>query len=404
MMFSKHLRAVRRAPQQRGFSLVELMVGIGVGLLSTVVIATILSNSERQKRSSSSGTDAQIAGSLALHELERTIKDTGYGLTTDMGGMGCKLQARFDAGVDVPGAPANLEPVRITADKDGKPSTLTLMHSTATGFALPAKVKAPLFNPGAATGSVKNTMVVSSTLGIALNDLLAVVTPPADLTTAVGACQVFQVSGLGVNMRDIQRTADTPWNGTGDLNAASLDQYVINLGALEVWTYAVAPQKNAKGVDTSQYQLTLTRFNLRDRTSTTQVVQTGVVDLKAFYGRDTNDDGIVDVYDTTTPTTAQGWSRVRTIRVAVLARGDQFNKEEVTSTEPVWDVGANVPVTGSVACGDSKCIKMNPTAGDDSWKHYRYKLFDLIAPMRNQLWRSDLTLPDPPPPPSPPPT
>ena len=144
MMFSKHSRAARRAPQQRGFSLVELMVGIGVGLLSTVVIATILSNSERQKRSSSSGTDAQIAGSLALHELERTIKDTGYGLTTDMGGMGCALQARFDTGVNLPGAPANLEPVRITADKDGKPSTLTLMHSTATGFALPAKVKACL--------------------------------------------------------------------------------------------------------------------------------------------------------------------------------------------------------------------------------------------------------------------
>ena len=38
---------------------------------------------------------------------------------------------------------------------------------------------------------------------------------------------------------------------------------------------------------------------------------------------------------------------------------------------------------------------MNPKAGDDSWKHYRYKLFDLISPLRNQLWRSDMIVPEP---------
>lgn len=396
----KHPFEPRRPGAQRGFSLVELMVGIGVGLLSTVVIATILSNSERQKRSSSSGTDAQIAGSLALHDLDRAIKDAGYGLTTDIGSFGCLLQARFATGVALAGAPANLEPVRITPDKDGKPSRITLMRSTATGFSLPAKIKAPLFNPDAATGSVKTTLVVSSTLGMAVNDLLAVVTPPVDSAAGVGGCTVFQVSALNANMRDITRTADAPWNGTGDLAGATSSQYVINLGSLEVWTYGVAAAKDAKGVDTSQHQLTLTRYNLRDRTTTTQTIQTGVVDLKAFYGRDTDDDGIVDVYDTATPTTADGWARVRSVRLAVLARSDLFEKEEVTATEPMWDVGTAIAVSGAVECGTSKCIKMNPKAGDDSWKHYRYKLFDLVSPLRNQLWRSDMTVPKPPAPPT----
>jgi type IV pilus assembly protein PilW len=384
-----------RTRRQQGFSLVELMVGIGVGLLSTVVIATILSNSERQKRASSSGNDAQIAGSLALNELDRSIKDAGYGLTTDIGTMGCTLQARFDAGTAVAGAPANLRPVLITTDKDGKPSTITLMRSTAPGFSLPAKVKAPLFDPTVASGSTKDTLVVSSTLGIAENDLLAVVTPPDDLVTKVGSCTVFQASKLAANLRDIQRVADTPWNGTGDLAPATADQYIVNLGALEVQTYTVEPQLNSKGVATSQYQLTLTRFVLRDRATTTQVIQTGVVDLKAFYGRDSDGDGVVDLYDTTTPTTAQGWSQVRSVRLAVLARSEQFEKEEVTATEPLWNVGAAVKVDGSIDCGSSKCIKMNPKAGDDSWKHYRYKLFDLISPLRNQLWRSDMIPPEP---------
>ena len=385
----------RRSPRQRGFSLVELMVGIGVGLLSTVVIATILSNSERQKRASSSGNDAQIAGSLALNELDRSIKDAGYGLTTDMGAMGCTLQARYDAGTALASAPANLRPVLITPDKDGKPSIITLMRSTAPSFSLPAKVKSPLFDPGVASGSPKTTLVLSSTLGIVQNDLLAVVTPPDDPTTKLGACTVFQASSLGANLRDVQRVADAPWNGTGDLAAATSDQYVINLGALEVQTYTVEPQVNSKGVSTSQYQLTLTRYIMRDRASTTQVIQTGVVDLKAFYGRDSDGDGIVDIYDTSTPTTAQGWSQVRSVRLAVLARSEQFEKEEVTASEPLWNVGSAVKVAGSIDCGSSKCIKMNPKAGDDSWKHYRYKLFDLISPLRNQLWRSDMVVPEP---------
>lgn len=396
MNTSSSTRRLRMERGQAGFSLVELMVGVGVGLLSTVVIATILARSEQQKRSSSSGNDAQIAGALALNELDRSIKDAGYGLTTDVSGIGCTLRARYAVGVDLAGAPTHLEPVRITPDADGKPSTIALMRSTAAGFSLPAKVKAPLFDPTVATGSVRTTLIVTSTLGMAVNDLLAVVTPPADPAVGLGSCTVFQASGLGTSQRDITRTPDTPWNGTGDLAKAEDKQYVINLGELEMETYSVAPAKNASGKDTSQYQLSLTRYNLAQRTSTTQVIQTGIVDLKAFYGRDTDDDGIVDVYDTTTPTTAAGWARVKSVRLAVLARSDQFEKEEVTPTEPVWDVGTGITVTGAVDCGDSKCIKLNPVAGDASWKHYRYKLFDLVSPMRNQLWRSDLTVPPPP--------
>lgn len=372
------------------------MVGVGVGLLSTVVIATILARSEQQKRNSSSGSDAQIAGALALHELERSIKDAGYGLTTEATAAGCTLQARHVTGVNLAGAPANLEPVRITVGKDDTPDTVTLMRSTASAYSLPAKIKAPLFNPAAASGSVKTTLVVTSTLGMEVGDLLAVVTPPAAGVPGLGTCTVFQASALGASMREITRTADTSWNGTGDLAKATDQQYVINLGALEVDTYSIARGKDGAGKDTSQFQLNRLRYNLRDRSSTLQVVQTGIVDMRAYYGRDTDDDGIVDIYDRTTPTTSAGWNQVKSVRIVVLSRGDQFEKEEVTATEPVWNVGTGIPVADADECGESMCVKLNPTAGGTDWKHYRYKVFDLVAPMRNQLWRSDLVVPTPP--------
>lgn len=387
--------AGRRVRRQRGFSLVELMVGVGVGLLSTVVIATILSRSEQQKRSSSSGSDAQIAGALALHELERSIKDAGYGLSTESSAMGCALQARYVTGVNLAGAPANLEPVRIVPGKDGAPDSVTLMRSTASSYSLPVKIKAPMFNPAAASGSTKTTVVVSSTLGMSVGDLLAVVTPPKTGVPGLGTCLVFQANAIGASTRDITRTADVSWNGTGDLPATTDQQYVLNLGGLEVDTYSVVRAKDGAGKDTSQFQLTLNRYNLRDRAATTQVIQTGIVDMRAYYGRDTNDDGIVDIYDRTTPTTTAGWAQVKSVRVVVLARGDHFEKSEVTGTEPVWNVGKGIEVADAEDCGDFMCVKLNPTAGGDDWKHYRYKVFDLVAPMRNQLWRSDLVVPTP---------
>ncbi len=383
------LSAARR--RSAGFSLVELMVGVGVGLLSTIVIATVLANSEQQKRANSSGTDAQIAGTLALHELERYVTEAGYGLSSDVNGVGCALTANY-GGVAVAGAPADLAPVVITPGADGKPSTIRVTRSNTAQFALPAQVQAPYFDPGSG-GSVATTVVVQSTLGMSAGDLLAVVSPPlTPLTSAtgLGRCAVFQATALNADNRGIQRTIDAGWNGLGDVGALGGSHYVVNLGGLEAQTFTVGPAKDAGGKDTAQHQLSVSRFSLRDRTSSSQVLQMGIVDLKAFYGKDNDNDGAVDAYDTTTPTTIDGWLTVKSVRVALLARSASFEKTDVTPAAPLWDVGKNIPVAGSVDCGSSKCIAMNPAVSTD-WKHYHYKLYEVVIPLRNQLWRSDKT-------------
>src|SRR5512138_140979 len=64
-----------------------------------------------------------------------------------------------------------------------------------------------------------------------------------------------------------------------------------------------------------------------------------VVNLQAFYGKDTDNDRVVDTYDAVTPTTPAGWAQVLTVRIAVVTRSTQYEKDEVTASEPLWDVG-----------------------------------------------------------------
>jgi type IV pilus assembly protein PilW len=111
--------------------------------------------------------------------------------------------------------------------------------------------------------------------------------------------------------------------------------------------------------------------------------------LRALYGKDTNADGVVDQYDTTTPTTSAGWQQLRAIRLAVVGRSAQYEKELVTTAKPQWDVGASATVSGAADCGTSKCVTLDveATVGSD-WQHYRYKVFDTVIPLRNLLWTS----------------
>jgi type IV pilus assembly protein PilW len=114
-----------------------------------------------------------------------------------------------------------------------------------------------------------------------------------------------------------------------------------------------------------------------------------IVNLQALYGKDTSGDGVIDVYDNASPTTPAGWRQVIAVRVAIVARSGQYEKEDVTPSAPEWDLGATPTVTGATACGSSQCMTLNVN-GDmaANWRRYRYKVYDTVIPLRNVVWRS----------------
>jgi type IV pilus assembly protein PilW len=114
-----------------------------------------------------------------------------------------------------------------------------------------------------------------------------------------------------------------------------------------------------------------------------------IVQLQAQYGRDNDNDGVVDVYDETTPVNSAAWAAVLAIRIAVVARSSLYEKDEVSpATIRLWEDSAAAPTTTgpvwtlTALTGDAV---FDADAADR--RHYRYKVFQTVIPLRNMIWR-----------------
>jgi len=72
---------------------------------------------------------------------------------------------------------------------------------------------------------------------------------------------------------------------------------------------------------------------------------------------------------------------VRAIRVALLARSRQFERNPVTTTAPVWARGAFVMTNL-----DGSAQATSPANPADNWRNYRYRVYEKVIPLRNMIW------------------
>lgn len=91
---------------QRGFSLIELMVGMTIGFIALIVIVQTMSVFETHKTTTTAAADAQENGLLALSAIERDIRRAGAGFNDPMV-MKCQvfysyLQTRSGQGMPAP--------------------------------------------------------------------------------------------------------------------------------------------------------------------------------------------------------------------------------------------------------------------------------------------------------------
>lgn len=73
-------RARMRFSAGRGFSLVEVVVGLAIGLIAILVTLQIFSAGQAQRRITTRGGDAQQNGMIAMYLLERDLRQAGYGI------------------------------------------------------------------------------------------------------------------------------------------------------------------------------------------------------------------------------------------------------------------------------------------------------------------------------------
>lgn len=362
----------------RGFTLIELMVGVALGLLATIVIAQVFLQSEGNKRAATSGADAQVSGAAALFTLQRDIQAAGYGLTGWPDGLGCTLSASYNGAVVLNPATDVLAPVVIGFGNSATASdTITLMSSGKAGYSVPIKVTA-------AHGQTDGQFSVASNLGVVVNDLMLAM--PAD---AGGACTLFMASSVTPS-NSIAHATDTGWNASTAIFPSGgypVGSMLLDLGP--------NPVRRRYAVDTTNWTLQVQELLTATGIGASQEIFPQVVLMKALYGKVTTAGGPVASYSARAPLTSADWRFIQSIRLVIVARSAQYEREEVTNSAQLdWDLGPltldNASNLGTQrTCNTSNtCVTLNVSAsgpGTD-WKHYRYKIFDTIVPLRNVVW------------------
>lgn len=370
-MHSRRRSATRRRGAG-GFTLIELLVSMLMAMIATLAITRIAFEAEGQKRAAISGSDAQADGATAIASIRRVLLSAGYGYTQVPDAIGCPIAALYN-GAPIPGFPAALVPVLIVdGGVGGAPDSIRMIASAKPAYSVPTRLAEP-YAPTQTEFTVASPLGVQPRSGTVPGDLMLAA---SDAAQPCGLFEVTDIAGTKVGRADDA----TGWNAPGHpAQSYSDDSSLINLGSMSDTRFSI-----------EQGALAVTTLRLDSGGAPSYVgpveLQPDVVNLQALYGKDTDGDGVVDGWDAETPATGDAWLTVAAVRIAVVARSRQYEKEEVTPVNPQWDVGTAVPVAGSATCGTSNCLPLKVDHLTD-FKHYRYKVFDSVVPLRNMVWR-----------------
>lgn len=364
--------------EEGGFSLVELMVALTVGLIGLLVIGGVLQVSGHQRKVTSSGGDAQTAGAIAAYMIERDVRMSGYGVNIP-GLMGCQIHA-YDEGVS-PARNFTLilgGPLEITAGASGAPDSITVnFGSSEVGLYAPHLTQD--------NNGTNANYKVDNRFGFHEGDVIVVAQSGVDSDgDGIDDCTLAQVTGVpgtpgqtdniihnsGNYTNSLGQNVPARYNKAGGLGIGytAPDAKIYNLGKL--------PTSKKYFVDTATRQLMMQ--DISNGTAATAIGE-NIVMLRALYGKDTDNDGSADTWDQTTPTTTALWGQVIAVRFAIVARSHQRDAALVSpATLTLWS-------SMRTAAGVNYAAKTMSLSAEE--RHYRHKVFETIVPLRNQIWK-----------------
>lgn len=358
-----------------GVSLVELMVALVIGSLAALVIQQVMAVFEGQKRTSGSGSDAQVNGAVALTYLEREVRQAGYGLMAG-GAQMCPLGINIYYNGTTQSDGAALLPIRII-DDGATPDSIVFVRSDADFGAVPTTIVKNMPNPS-------SEITADSTGGLSQNQIFVVgAKDGSKVCTLMQMSQDPQQTGNGWNLQhNSGQYLFNPPNPNNEFAVAptyGIGDVVINMGSFMTRRFQVQCDRLTE-VDPVLVAAPYTCAN------TTPIVEQ-IVGMEAQYGiANAGSQQIARWCNATATSVCGDWSnpsstniaRVKALRIAVVARSTQFEKEEVSP--------ASLTLWGDVDAGmDDSAATFALTS---SQRHYRYKVFTTIVPIRNLIWGS----------------
>ncbi len=378
-----------------GFSLVELMVSIVIGLLAVMFATRIMTDSENTKRGALGGSDSMQNGMMAMFSISADAEQAGFGLndpilsgcdTIFKDSKGYQLATTKRGGVDVtPLASAVIEP-----GVDGKPDRLTMYAGSAPGGTGTMRLE------GNYIGGTQ-LAVDRAPYGFALGDVIVVAPENGE-----GKCALAQVAGLSDPSADepsvaIGSTAYRFNTGALGRNFEGSASRVFNLGresSLSFHTWSVQD-----GV------LRLRATNLGGDGGAAHAVADNIVSLKAQYGFDTRTEAdfepeqgmqvgewsaeMIDADGDGVTGGPGDYQRLAALRIAVVARAKTPERAAAGAACTAQPEAMKVFGSEQPHGVEASEVTLDLAVEGDSvdWRCYRYRAFETIVPLRNMGWR-----------------
>jgi len=377
----------------RGFTLVEIMVGVAIGLIGIVAIFQAVATWSKHTAATSSGGDAQVAGTLALFNIERDVKAAGHGFgRATAPNMGCIVNATDTTPARV--FNFQMAPVQIAAGAGGAPDQITILYGDSSFHAGD--------DPNISTGSAdfSAATATSKTLlrrgGFKPGDFAIAAYNPGALPGSA-QCQLLQITAdTNPDGRTVDHTTApfTSFYTGGPAIASRFNSAVAPLAAGgKMYNLGPDPRLNVWSIQNNGRVLTQT--DVIHNTAALQVAES-VVNLKAEYGVDLDGNGTISAAEWVNAPPAD-WRTLLAIRVAVLVRSRNFERNGdpgATGVRAATPSAANPYYFGDPVGRKFLMTNVDGTAdafGDvdavpNNWRYYRYRVYERVIPLRNMLW------------------
>jgi type IV pilus assembly protein PilW len=413
-------RSHRFRVPQAGFTLVEILVGLTIGLIAIIVMYQVFAVFDGQKRTTTSGSDAQTTGLISLYLLERDARMAGYGLvynnpvndTVYEGQMLCNW-IRFQDATSAAATVDRLMPVLIEDGAGANGSDRLTVTYAASSFApAPAILSVPvsqstdlIVKNAPDSGSGTNAM-------FAANDLVLVGTPQTVRSTSVdNTCTLLAVSAVAPTGADATLTRALATSAALPTTNASLTKadttsysYDAAAGAPSIVVKLGSVAAGQPAFVRSHYAISAgNELQVRNLTTNAAAQSLGdnVIDLQAQYGLvagtcadNPGSCNAVDAWTDATGTwaapTAEQIARIKALRVAVVVRSTVREREIATRNCMPFDGTTTVP-SATTPCrawpgGPALSFTAIPNWSASDAAFFRYRVYETVVPLRNMLW------------------
>ena len=357
----------------RGFSLIELMVGVVIGLIAMLVIYQVFATAEGLKRNTTSVGDAQQNGLLSSFMLGIELANAGNGVAYAAAPFfqNCLGNANFAS----TWRPMPL--VIVDGGGDNLPDSFMVNYSVTNAAIAPA--------PFTANATGITDYKVRSPTGFQADDLIVAVSP--------GGCAASRVLSV---------VADLPIypapNAQGIVTVSHTDPGSGVPFGSGAWLFNMGPAANAQkvrydvtnaGVLRSTALLKVDGTPNDDTSPPPNPLATNVANIKLQYGVDATGSGVLTwVSATTSPWTpaelllttpgpppglVTQLKTLKAVRIGIVVRGEQWDR---SLPDAPWSLFGG-PLNGGYA-------GTFPSVGGN----YRYRTYETVIPIRNELWNS----------------